>query len=48
MWFTTVYVQQTIEEENLKVKADKLYVPGYDVPIELGFEPDYQDMFHEK
>ena len=40
--------KQTIEEENLKVKADKLYVPGYDVPIELGFEPDYQDMFHEK
>ena len=39
---------QMIDEEKLELKSDKLYVPGYDVPIELKFESTYKDMFNDK
>ncbi len=40
--------KQIIDEEKLTLEANKLYVPGYDIPIELNFKPDYKDMFYEK
>ena len=48
--FTPIYEfgNQIIDEEKLIVEANKVYVPGYDIPIELNFNPDYKDMLHEK
>ena len=48
--FTPIYEfgNQIIDEEKIIVEANKVYVPGYDIPIELNFNPDYKDMFHEK
>ena len=48
--FTPIYEfgKQVTGNEKLTVEANKLYVPGYNIPIELNFKPDYKDMLHEK
>ncbi len=48
--FTPIYEfgKQVTGNEKLTVQANKLYVPGYNIPIELNFKPDYKDMLHEK
>lgn len=40
--------EQLIDEEKIRVKENKLYVPGYNLPIELNFKSKYGDMFNEK